>query len=122
MGERMKLIIAGTRDMTLEPVFIQLLMSYFDIPEPHLVVSGGAKGIDKSGEEWAKARGIPIELFVPNWDKHGRKAGPLRNQEMAAHADALLLIWDGMSRGSLSMRQAMWDAKKPVYEVTLRKS
>jgi hypothetical protein len=39
---------------------------------------------------------------------------------MAEYADALLLIWDGSSRGSANMRQQMERRGKPVYEVILR--
>ncbi len=38
---------------------------------------------------------------------------------MALYGDALLLIWDGKSRGSTSMRNEMKKLDKPVYEVIL---
>jgi hypothetical protein len=40
---------------------------------------------------------------------------------MAEYADALLLIWDGKSRGSLNMKQQMLKLEKPVYEVIVKK-
>jgi hypothetical protein len=40
---------------------------------------------------------------------------------MAEYADALLLIWDGESKGSLNMKQRMIGLKKPVYEVVLKR-
>jgi hypothetical protein len=42
-------------------------------------------------------------MFPAKWDKYGKAAGPLRNREMAAYADALILVWDGKSRGSANM-------------------
>jgi hypothetical protein len=54
--------------------------------------------------------------------KHGRSAGPKRNRKMAEYSDALLLIWDGESPGSSSMKKAMIALGKPVFEVILRKT
>ena len=62
-----------------------------------------AAGVDTLGEEWAKENNIPVDYFPANWETHGRAAGQIRNKKMAARADALLLIWDGKSRGSRSM-------------------
>lgn len=72
----------------------------FEITE---VVSGTCKGVDQLGEEWAERKGIPVKKFPADWSKHGRRAGPLRNREMAKYADALIAIWDGKSRGTRSM-------------------
>lgn len=46
--------------------------------------------------------GIHVEPF-PYPDGYGRAGGPIRNAKMAEYGDALLLIWDGKSRGSQSM-------------------
>jgi len=63
---------------------------------------------------------FPITSFKPDWGTHGRAAGPIRNREMAKYGDALLLIWDGASRGSANMKQEMIKLGKPVYEVILK--
>jgi hypothetical protein len=39
---------------------------------------------------------------------------------MAEEGDALLLIWDGESKGSANMKKEMLFKKKPIYEVILR--
>jgi hypothetical protein len=39
---------------------------------------------------------------------------------MAEYADALLLIWNGESRGSANMKENMVKLGKPVYEVILK--
>ena len=117
----MKLIIAGTRTLDVSVDFIGALLQVFDL-SPHEVVSGGARGIDLNGEEWADLAGVPIKVFAADWKKHGRAAGPVRNGEMADYGDRLLLIWNGDSRGSADMRKQMLDREKPVYEVILRRS
>lgn len=96
-------------------------MDGFQITEASEIVSGKAKGIDTSGEWFADRVGLPVKSFPADWDKHNKAAGHIRNKQMADYADALLLIWDGESRGSSNMKQQMLELNKPVYEVVLRK-
>ena len=97
----MKTIIAGSRDITDFTTLMKAVdVSKLDITS---VVSGGARGVDKLGEIYASRFNLPIFIFKANWDKHGKKAGILRNIEMARNAEALLAIWDGKSRGTLHM-------------------
>jgi len=46
------------------------------------VIAGGAKGADTMAEEWAKDRGALCNAYMANWAELGRKAGPIRNQQM----------------------------------------
>jgi hypothetical protein len=43
-----------------------------------------------------------LEVFYPDWDKYGKKAGPLRNELIIQSADLVLAFWDGTSRGTKS--------------------
>jgi hypothetical protein len=70
------------------------------------VISGTAYGADRAGEKWAEQRNIEVIKFPAEWDKYGLSAGPRRNREMAENADALVAIWDGLSRGTESMIHA----------------
>lgn len=128
----MKLIIAGTR--TLEPSidFLKGCLSEAGIiGEVEEIVSGMARGVDSSAVALTKAyhdhsyfcmkiKG-KLKEFPADWEKHGKAAGHIRNAEMAEYADALLLIWDGESKGSANMKSRMIKLDKPVYEVVLRK-
>jgi len=117
----LKLIIAGTRTLDVRETFISEMCLQFNI-DPTEIVSGNAAGIDVSGENYAFWNSqMPMKLFSADWEHHGRAAGPIRNKQMAEYADALLLIWDGESRGSKNMKETMMALKKPVYEVIVRK-
>lgn len=88
----MKLIIAGTRNSQIfDKGIVERAMEASPFV-PHEIVSGHASGIDHYGEEWARAHDVPIRAFPADWQKHGLKAGPIRNAEMAKYADALLAI------------------------------
>lgn len=67
------------------------------------VLSGGARGADKLGERWAVDNDIPYELWLADWEKHGKAAGQIRNRQMAENAEALIAFWDGRSRGTKNM-------------------
>lgn len=67
------------------------------------VVCGGAEGADSLGEEWAKSVGIPVDYYLADWSKYGRKAGMIRNKEMSENAEALIALWDGESKGTANM-------------------
>lgn len=118
----MKLIIAGSRTITLTvDTLKEVLVTGFKLTGAEEIVCGEANGIDTSGKWLAERQGIPLVSFPADWDTHGKSAGPIRNKQMADYADALLLIWDGESKGSANMKENMLKLNKPVYEVILRK-
>lgn len=110
----MKVIIAGSRSITdSDSVAIAVILSQFSpITE---VVCGMADGVDLLGKRRAEEKGIPVAEFPADWKRHGRRAGILRNQQMAEYADALIAVWDGESRGTAHMiKAAQWEGLK-VY-------
>ena len=67
------------------------------------IVSGGARGVDKMGERYAKEHDINLIVMNADWDTHGKSAGYKRNQEMANVSTHLIAFWDGKSRGTKHM-------------------
>jgi hypothetical protein len=113
-----KTIIAGSRSITgnkEKSIIFDALDIYFNKGLPTEVVSGCARGVDTIGAEWAIKNGVPVKKFQANWEKHGRAAGPIRNQEMANYSEQALIFWDGKSRGAKHMAEAMKKLKKPYY-------
>lgn len=112
----MKAIIAGGRDYVATDAtwrFLDDAHRFYPITE---VVSGCARGADAAGERWAEMRGIPIRRFPADWNKHGKGAGPIRNQEMAEYADALIAFPGG--RGTADMVRRAKDRKLLVFTTT----
>ncbi len=100
MSEMLKLMTCGSRSVSdKELVFSEL--DKFRKKNPSLaLISGGAKGADTIAEEWAKARGVPITQYKPDWKKYGRGAGIVRNKKMVLAADFVIAFWDGASKGT----------------------
>ncbi len=99
----MKVIIAGCRHFTDYNLGYLKLEALFTRIEPSEVVSGGARGGDFIGEQYANDCHIPIRRFLADWEQFGESAGYKRNVEMAEYADALVAFWDGKSRGTAHM-------------------
>lgn len=116
----MKLIIAGSRHLRVSFNFIKGLLITQDIPIEKIqeIVQGEAQGIDHCAKMFAMKAGIPHKPF-PYKSELGKAGGPVRNAEMAEYADALLLIWDGVSRGSKNMKFEARKRNIPVFEIIL---
>ncbi len=116
----MKLIIAGSRNLYMSIKNITACLDLHEIGSVQEVICGGASGPDRAGKAWALVYDVTVNEFPAEWDTHGKAAGPIRNRQMAEYGEALLLIWDGESRGSANMKKEMLKLNKPVYEVILK--
>lgn len=113
----MKTIVAGSRSITSYPVVaLAILRSGFEITE---VVSGGARGVDLLGEQWALVNGVYCVRFPAHWDRLGKRAGHERNHQMSHYANALIAVWDGRSAGTKDMISIARSNLMPVYVHTL---
>ena len=99
-----RVIIAGGRDFN----DYQLLSTTMDnllrnITDEIVVVCGQARGADTLGEQYAKEHGYRVDYYPADWKQYGKRAGYLRNEQMAQNADALAAFWNGESRGTKHM-------------------
>lgn len=101
-----RVIVAGSRGFgksSLLYAALDNLLSKVKENDEIVIVSGGANGADKLGEQYAKERGYKLQVYPADWDQYGKAAGPIRNKQMAENADALVAFWDGKSRGTKNM-------------------
>lgn len=114
--KELRVIIAGSRDFDEFP---KLMNSCNDILSDIVdknnnldkirIVSGTARGADRLGEQYAKVAGYEVSRFPADWDGLGKRAGYVRNAEMAKYAMAdgncgvLIAFWDGKSKGTKHM-------------------
>lgn len=97
----MKTIIAGSRGVA-DFSLLKEVIAEVDW-EITTILSGTARGVDQMGEQYARDNKIPLERYPANWNLYGKSAGFRRNEQMAIHADALIALWDGESRGTKHM-------------------
>lgn len=107
----MKVAIVGSRD------FLELsrVVEYVrGLPAGTIVVSGGARGVDSVAETAARECGLSVQVFKPDWDKHGLRAGFVRNLEIIGNADRVVAFWNGASRGTKHSISIARNYGKPV--------
>ncbi len=63
------------------------------------IISGGARGVDKFAEEYAKELNIPIEIIRPI-NPANKLDYLFRNIEIITKADLIIAFWDEKSRGT----------------------
>jgi len=100
----MILAIVGGRDFD---DFDQMESCLEDIVDQvKMVVSGGqredGKGADTWAIYWAKLHGKQYKEHLPDWDKYGKSAGPIRNELIIKDCTHVAAFWDGKSRGTKS--------------------
>jgi Protein of unknown function (DUF2493). len=114
--KELRVIIAGSRDFDDFPKLMNSCIDILhEISEQNdnfgkiRIVSGVARGADRLGEQYAKVAGYEVSRFPADWDGLGKKAGYVRNAEMAKYAIAdgnygvLIAFWDGKSKGTKHM-------------------
>jgi hypothetical protein len=84
----MRVLVCGGRDYTNRAaVFDDLDMLHALHVGDICIIAGGAPGADTFAEEWARSKigkreGVSFHGFKADWKKHGKAAGPIRNQAM----------------------------------------
>lgn len=120
-----RLIIAGSRDLFVSTSFLEeVVREEWSLLGDLEIVSGGCRsGIDVCGERFSREvlRKEP-KVFPADWDKHGKAAGSVRNEQMARYADAaVVLMHDGRpTPGSSNMHAWMGLLEKPSRIVGVR--
>jgi predicted Rossmann fold nucleotide-binding protein DprA/Smf involved in DNA uptake len=102
----MKVAVIGSRTLSAESHYQQLsqeldALAIAEAQAITLIISGGAAGVDTLAERYARERGIPTLVFLPDYQAHGRWSAPLRrNQLIVNEAEICLVLWDGRSKGT----------------------
>jgi hypothetical protein len=74
----MKVLVCGGRSYLDHKRVFEVL----DGLRPKHVIHGGASGADRCANDWALVRGVRRSIYPADWTRHGRAAGPRRNQLM----------------------------------------
>ncbi|WP_139995092.1 SLOG family protein [Kurthia sp. Dielmo] len=100
-----RLVIAGSRtftDYAMLDSIISNMIRHLDHSQVE-IISGHARGADRTGERFARKNNLKLHIMPADWSKHGNAAGHIRNREMANRSDAVVCFWDGKSPGTRGM-------------------
>ena len=87
-----KIIIAGGRDFmdyNLLKEKANKILQEKRVSHKIVIISGCARGADTLGLRYASENAFDVEEHPANWDKYGKKAGYMRNVEMAEKCQCL---------------------------------
>lgn len=76
-----KILICGAREWINFDKIKKVLLEYPQSRET-IIIHGDWKGADKIAGYLAKQLNMTVEAYPANWDKYGKAAGPIRNQQM----------------------------------------
>jgi len=100
----MRVIVCGSRRWTDRKKIADRL---FDLPVTSTIVVGynpdrdTPKGADRLAYQEAQKLGLTVEPHPADWERYGKRAGFVRNQEMVSLGAGLCLaFWDGLSNGT----------------------
>lgn len=116
------IIIAGSRDFTDYNIIKKSLKNFLiskQTTDKPTIICGMARGADMLGYRLAKEFKLLLKEFPADWDRFGKSAGYIRNEQMAKYAHengngVLFAFWDGKSKGTKWMIEL---AKKYNLEV-----
>ncbi len=74
-----RVIFCGSREFS-DPEPVRRALS--NLPAGTVVVSGGARGADRLAAREARKAGLEVEVYPAQWERHGKRAGFLRNEAM----------------------------------------
>ena len=112
-----KIIIAGGRDFmdyNLLKEKANKILQETKVTHKIVIISGCARGADTLGLRYASENAFDVEEYPADWNKYGKKAGYVRNVEMAENADALIAFWDGKSKGTKHMIDIATERNLPI--------
>lgn len=113
----MRVGIVGSRNpgnLTVEKI-----MDY--VPdECNEVISGGAQGVDKLAEEFARLHGFKLRVLRPHYHLAGKRAPLLRNELIVNMSDFVVVFWDMKSKGTMYTLNYCIITKTPYRLVDLR--
>lgn len=115
--EEKVIIIAGGRDFKdykyLEEKCYEVIAPLLERENKIIIREGEARGADTLAIRFALENGFDLQRYFANWDLNGKRAGYIRNKEMALGkngdkpADILIAFWDGVSKGTQHMIKIM---------------
>lgn len=111
----MKIAIVGSRDFDRLNLVVDYVKS---LPKDTVIVSGGARGVDRIAAVAGLNAGLVVIEYRPDWEHGGMGAGFARNTLIVEQCDRVVAFWDGKSTGTLDTINKARKAGKPVQVAT----
>lgn len=114
----MRVIVCGGRDYGLDPIeraHINGCLDDFHGQHPITFLwHGNAAGVDRIAGTWGQLHNVRVTAVPAEWAKHGKRAGPIRNQNMLGQGIHAVIAFPG-GRGTADMVHRAEKAGVPVH-------
>jgi len=116
-----RVLVYGGRDFKAT-VFMHDTLDYYlgAIGSDNLVlIEGEAPGADRLAKWWAEDRVVEVEVYPADWERYGKKAGPIRNKQMRDEGKPDFGIAFPGGHGTAGMTALLREKNIPVIEVNI---
>ena len=94
-----KVAIIGSRDFKNKELLDTTMKNIQETLTIDKIISGGVKGADTLGVQWANKNNIETLVFNPDFKKY-KRAYHFRNRQIVKEADLIVAFWNGHSTGT----------------------
>lgn len=109
----MRVAIVGSREY---PNLQQVIDFVNSLPDGTEVVSGGARGVDITAQRAAEARGLPVRVFLPRFQRENTPYSPRhffdRNTDIVVNSDVVIAFPWGKASGTRDTMEKAIQRKK----------
>jgi hypothetical protein len=113
----MRILVCGGRKFADSAVLNRTLDQAHSAGPITTLIHGMAKGADTLAGEWAERNDVPVEGYRADWEKHGKRAGPIRNAEMLKQGHPRLVIAFRGGQGTKGMIEQARAVGVPVLVI-----
>jgi hypothetical protein len=111
----MRVLVCGGRDFEDRNALFSVLDQMAEQIER--IICGGARGADGLAYTWACRNDKSPEVYMADWERYGRRGGPIRNQRMIDEGKPDMVIAFPGGRGTADMVRRARAAGVPVREI-----
>lgn len=114
---KIRVLICGDRNWP-DSLFHVVLDKLSSLENVECVIEGEARGADMAGKLAGKCLDLQVIAFPAEWNKYGKAAGPIRNQQMLNEGKpTLVLAFHRDIKGSKGTGDMVYRAKKAGISV-----
>ena len=95
----MNVAIIGSRDFKNKELLDNTMKKIQEQKDITKIISGGAKGADTMGVQWANKNNIETKVYYPDFKKH-KRAYHFRNRQIVMQSDLKVAFLNGYSTGT----------------------
>lgn len=117
--KRIKIAVVGSRDYNNYEFVAGKLDKILSNIVNITIVSGGAKGVDSLAARYAKERGHELIEYLPDWEKNGKSAGIIRNNDIINESNFVVAFHKNNSRGTAHSVGLARSKNIPIRVVTI---